>query len=143
MSQFIDQIVEEVVGWQGVERTPHRFGGIEFQLDKREIGHVHRGSGLVDIPFSAELHDLLLQNGLANRHHVLPDSNWITFPVRTEADRAHAIWLFRLAYLRHYMLLSRHPKRAANLPVLEVRSALEQLALPEPFQRVFEGMLTA
>ena len=33
----------------GVTELHHRFGGIEFRLGKRELGHIH-GDSLLDIP---------------------------------------------------------------------------------------------
>jgi hypothetical protein len=32
------RIAAAVMAWPGVERAPHRFGGIEFRLGKRELG---------------------------------------------------------------------------------------------------------
>ena len=43
-----DQIAEAVLGWPGVTAAPHRFGGTEYRLGRREIGHVH-GDYLVDV----------------------------------------------------------------------------------------------
>ncbi|MGA9402840.1 luciferase family protein, partial [Haladaptatus sp.] len=42
MTQAIETIVTEVSEWDGVEVGEHRFGGTEFTLGKREIGHVHQ-----------------------------------------------------------------------------------------------------
>ena len=44
-----ERIRTEVSGWDGVLSGPHRFGGVEFRLENREIGHVH-GDALVDVP---------------------------------------------------------------------------------------------
>jgi Luciferase len=45
-----DQIRAEVLSWLGVTEGDHRFGGVEFRLGKREIGHLH-GDHLADLPF--------------------------------------------------------------------------------------------
>lgn len=42
-------IVDAVSTWEGVTIAPHRFGGIEFRVDNREIGHLH-GDYQADIP---------------------------------------------------------------------------------------------
>lgn len=42
------RIVEEVGTWPGVEVRPHRFGGVEFMVGRREHGHVH-GNSLADL----------------------------------------------------------------------------------------------
>ena len=44
------RIIAAVSGWDDVEIRPHRYGGHEFRLGKRELGHIH-GDALVDIPF--------------------------------------------------------------------------------------------
>ena len=41
-------IAEIVRQWDGVEVSPHRFGGVEFRVGLREIGHVH-ADGVADL----------------------------------------------------------------------------------------------
>jgi len=36
------RIIAAVSGWDEVEIQPHRYGGHEFRLGKRELGHVPR-----------------------------------------------------------------------------------------------------
>jgi len=91
------RIVEEVIKWDGVEASPHRFGGTRFSLARRELGHVH-GDYQADIPFPMEVRNRLIAEGKAEPHHVLPQSGWITFRFSKEADIEAAIRLFRLAY---------------------------------------------
>jgi hypothetical protein len=91
------KIDEAVTGWPGVNAHPHRFGGVEYRLGKREIGHSH-GDSLVDIPFPTKVRDELVTSGRAQPHHVLPDSGWISFYVREAADVDRAIDLLRLSY---------------------------------------------
>ena len=43
-------IKEAVLAWPGVEAVPHRFGGIEYRLGRKEMGHVH-GDRLADLPY--------------------------------------------------------------------------------------------
>jgi hypothetical protein len=93
------QIAEAVTAWPGVERGPHRFGGIEFRLGKRELGHLH-GDALVDLPFPRKVRDELIAAGRARAHHVLPDSGWVSFWIESPEDVEDAIALFRLAYDR-------------------------------------------
>jgi hypothetical protein len=42
----------------------------------------------------------LIAAGRAQPHHVLPDSGWVTVPVRTHADVSNVIALFRFNYER-------------------------------------------
>lgn len=94
-----ERIAQAVLAWPGVEQAPHRFGGIEFRLVKRELGHLH-GNALVDLPFPRKVRDELVAQGRARPHHVLPDSGWVSFWIESPEDVEHAITLFRLAYER-------------------------------------------
>jgi hypothetical protein len=93
---------QEISQWPHVLVRSHRFGGREFLFGKAEIGHIHIG-GIVDIPFTRPIHDALLSEGLAENHHWVPNSGWITFRVRNEQDVKHALWLMRLSYLRYFL----------------------------------------
>ncbi len=92
-----DQIKGAVSSWPGVNSAPHRFGGIEYRLGTREIGHVH-GDSLVDIPFPKRVRDDLVASGEAKPHHILPETGWISFYIREESDIARAIALLRQSY---------------------------------------------
>ncbi len=92
-----DQIRSAVLTWPGVTVHPHRFGGTEFRLGRREIGHIH-GDWLVDIPFPVKVRRELVAAGLAEPHHVLPGSGWISFYPREEADIERALALLRRSY---------------------------------------------
>jgi hypothetical protein len=76
----------------------HRFGGLEFRFGRRELGHVHRL--IADLPFPRRLRDELLAAGRARPHHVLPNSGWVTVPMRTASEVADVIELFRQNYER-------------------------------------------
>jgi luciferase-like monooxygenase len=94
-----ERIAEAVLAWPGVEQASHRFGGIEFRLGRRELGHLH-GDALVDLPFPRRVRDELVAQGRARPHHVLPDSGWVSFWIESPDDVEQAIWLLRLAYER-------------------------------------------
>jgi hypothetical protein len=93
------RIEHEVASWEGVTVDEHRFGGVEFRLGKRELGHVH-GDRLVDLPFKRTVRDMLVETGRAQPHHVLPDSGWVSKRMETDADVDEVIELFRLSYER-------------------------------------------
>jgi hypothetical protein len=93
------QRISEVVGsWPGVESGPHRFGGIEFRLGRRELGHLH-GDWIADLPFPWRIRDELIAAERARPHHVLPDTGWVTVPIHRD-DVDGVIELFRLSYGR-------------------------------------------
>ena len=96
-TSIIIKIRTEVLTWNGVTALPHRFGGIEFRFGKREVGHMH-GDYLVDIPFPMKIHDDLITKGIVEKHHILPDSGWISFYIKEDKDIETAIALFRKSY---------------------------------------------
>ena len=87
-----------VEAWRGVTTHDHRFGGIEFRRGRRELGHLHRS--FADLPFPRKIRDELVMAGRARPHHVLPDSGWVTVPMRTAEEVANVIDLFRRNYDR-------------------------------------------
>jgi hypothetical protein len=97
MPEWMRIFVEQVSAWQGVSVCDHRFGGVEFRLGTREIGHVHSFC-IVDIPFTVKIRDALVRSGKAQLHHWLPDSGWTSIRVQ-EGEGENAIKSLRLSYL--------------------------------------------
>ena len=97
-------IESEVGSWEGVTVHPHRFGGVEFRLGRRELGHLHRDSSgadtLADLPFQRGIRDMLVETGRAETHRYRPDSGWVSKPIATTDDADDVIELFRLGYER-------------------------------------------
>jgi hypothetical protein len=97
----VKDIRTEVESWDGVTVHPHRFGGVEFRLGRRELGHLHGDPpALADLPFVRTIRDMLVETGRALPHHVLPDSGWVTKPIESDEDAVEALELFRLSYER-------------------------------------------
>ena len=101
-----ERIEAAVTAWDGVTAHEHRFGGREFRLGKRELGHLH-GDRLADLPFPRTIAAMLVETGRAERHHVLPESGWVSFRIRSDEDVDAAIELFRLAYERAQVAAAR------------------------------------
>jgi hypothetical protein len=99
-----------VAAWSGMSEAPHRFGGLEFRLGTREIGHLH-GDRLLDVPFPKRVRDELVAAGLARPHHVLPESGWVSFPIEAEHDVDGAIALLRRS---HDLIAAQLERRAAQ-----------------------------
>ncbi len=93
------RIRRELLRWPGVTEAPHRFGGVEFLLGKRELGHLH-GDSLADLPFPVRVRDELVRQGRAEPHHWVPQSGWVSYRIRGEEGVAGALALFHLAYER-------------------------------------------
>jgi hypothetical protein len=99
MGLIAEKIRRELESWPGVQAGPHRFGGIEFRVGRRELGHLH-GDRWADLPFPKSVRELLVSAGRAEAHHVLPDSGWVTRRIHGDADVPAVIDLFRLNYER-------------------------------------------
>ena len=98
MNTILDKVQNEILKWPGVTAEPHRFGGIEFRLNKREMGHIH-GSRLADLPFPMKIRNELVNSGRASPHHVMPHSGWVSYWIeKGEADIEAIVGLFRLRY---------------------------------------------
>ena len=126
----LNKLEEQVSKWENITVHPHRFGGREFLVGNAEVGHFHTG-GIVDIPFPRSVRDALLAEGLAEEHHWVPNSGWITFRIRGEQDFSHALWLMRLSYLRYALKATADPQR-----LFEQES--ERLHLNDHFKSLFE-----
>ena len=91
---------EAVQSWPGVEAAPHRFGGVEFRVGRRELGHLH-GDRIADLPFPRRVRDELIAEGRAR-----PAPRAARLGLDHGLDRAraeeaeHAVELFRMAYER-------------------------------------------
>lgn len=96
---IFESISHELKSWPGVTSQPHRFGGIEFRVNGREMGHMH-GDQLADLPFPKDVGRKLISEGRASPHHVLPQSGWISYYISGNEDVQEVIGLFRMQYER-------------------------------------------
>ncbi|MDQ3848604.1 MAG: DUF5519 family protein [Thermoproteota archaeon] len=95
--EAFEKVKSELTSWPGVTLQPHRFGGIEFRVSGREMGHMH-GGRFADLPFPMSIRNELVRHGKALPHHILPNSGWITFLVNEKSDLEPLINLFRMQY---------------------------------------------
>jgi len=103
MAETVATRIEQIVAsWPGVRVTPHRFGGREFLVGRREIGHLH-GNRLADLPFPVRIREQLVAAGKAAPHHVHPDSGWVSCDIRGLNDVDAVVQLFRLNYERRWL----------------------------------------
>ena len=142
MKDYSSQIIGEVSAWPAVCEAPHRFGGVEFNLGTTEIGHYHR-FGMLDILFTKRIREALTAEGLAQRHHLLPETGWISYYTRRADDADHAIWLLRLAYLHHVAKAQRRPNTDPEIASLDVASALNELNLSDALCAEFARVIPA
>ena len=101
MGKIIEKIQKEILSWPDVTAEPHRFGGIEFRLNKREMGHIH-GEHVADLPFPMKTRNDLVNSGRVSPHHVLPNSGWVSYWINQDKEQEHevseGIELFKMRY---------------------------------------------
>jgi hypothetical protein len=52
----------------------------------------------VDIPFPKKVRDEIVTSGLAEPHHILPETGWVSFTLREEGDVQRVIALLHRSY---------------------------------------------
>jgi hypothetical protein len=90
-------VTDRVLSWPGVTAHDHQFGGIEFRLGNRQLGHLH-GDRIADIPLRRSLRDELVTSGRAKIHRWRPDSGWVTVDIDSDDGREEAVRLLRVGY---------------------------------------------
>ncbi len=102
MSSLFESIKNELLSWPEVTCGEHRFGGTEFRVGGKEMGHMH-GLSWADLPFPMNIRNELLKSGKASPHHVLPQSGWVTFYIKNKDDDEDVqalLKLFKMQYER-------------------------------------------
>lgn len=107
-ARSLHEIEREATSWPGVVPKSHRYGGTEFQVAGREIGHLH-SHGLLDVPFPKALRDEIVAAGQAKPHHIFPRSGWVSFFVHAPSDAPGALALLRRSYAQKTASLTPHP----------------------------------
>lgn len=101
VNNVLENVKRELMSWPGVISQSHRFGGIEFRVNGREMGHLHSGGRrFADLPFPMAIRNELVKDGRVLPHHILPNSGWVTFLIKEESDIVALISLFRMQYER-------------------------------------------
>jgi hypothetical protein len=95
-----------------VSAHDHRFGGIEFRVGNRQLGHLH-GDRIADIPLKRTLRDELVASGRARIHRWRPDSGWVTVDLDSDDGRAEAVRLLHMGY--ESAMRARRPSRARSV----------------------------
>ena len=121
-----EKILKEVTKLPGVTTRPHRFGGTEFRLGARELGHLH-GDYQATIHFSVDLRKRLVVEGRAEPHHILPESGWRTLRFHSPDDVDRAISLFKMSYD-----LASQKAPSASLKTKRLNPRILRQARPDP-----------
>jgi hypothetical protein len=94
-----EALTDELLSWPGVTNQLHRFGGIEFLFQVKEIGHLH-GDHLVDLLLPKSQRDEWIAAGRAKPHHIFPESGWLSIYLKSEEDVVNAVEILRTKYER-------------------------------------------
>lgn len=113
--ETIDNIEAEVAHWEGVTTSVHKYGGLQFNFNGKELGHIH-SNGLLDMPLSRAVKQKLMQQDVRVKdHHSFINSGWISVYMSAMSDKHLAIRLFKSKYQilqKHYAM-----KQAGTIPV--------------------------
>jgi hypothetical protein len=92
---ILETLREELLALEGVSEHKHRFGGIEFRYQSKELGHIH-GDKLADLSLPKKIRDELVQSQFVQPHHIYPESGWVSFYIKGENDIPALLKLFHM-----------------------------------------------
>jgi hypothetical protein len=118
---WLDEIEAEVLSWEGTSTSIHQYGGLQFNCNGKEIGHLH-SNGLLDVLYSKVAKQQLLDKGRIQSHHIFEKSGWISFYIVKYRDKAYAKELLKMAYKRSSALKSSNTKPPSTAPQSNSRS---------------------
>jgi hypothetical protein len=87
-------ILDEVATWPGVSTQPTPRGATAIVRDGHELGHVHPDRGTLDLPLPDDRRKQVVAAGRAKEWF----SNWVSKPLRSDADAQDGIALLRESY---------------------------------------------
>lgn len=94
---FIQKFISEIVSWPEIEKANHTYGGTEFRLFNRSLGHIH-SNGILDLPFVKDLRKELLENHLVEIHHLENSISWVSKRVTDDKSLESAKSIMLLSY---------------------------------------------
>ncbi len=101
---------EWILQHPNVAQAPHRFGGVEFDVNGFEFIHFH-GQTHLDIRLSKADQTRMLKEGKAQPHLYAPQAGYITFRIRSNEDVATAKELIELAYKNAAQTMEKYSER--------------------------------
>jgi hypothetical protein len=96
--EHMEVIEQTVLSWEKTSAGMHLYGGLQFNVNNREIGHIH-SNGLVDVMLKTGIKEQLLKEGRVEDHHIFKRSGWVSLHVKSEQDKQLALELLEYSYL--------------------------------------------
>jgi len=96
---WMDEIETEVLKWKRTTSTIHKYGGMQFNYNSKEIGHIH-SNGLLDMLLNRSVKAQLMLDGRISDHHTFKNTGWISFYIHSAEDKDYALALLELGYKR-------------------------------------------
>jgi RAB protein geranylgeranyltransferase component A len=98
---WIDEIEKEVSGWDNVDVSTHKYGGLQLNYGNIELGHIH-SNGLLDMLLNRKIKEQLMREyNRVQDHHSFKNSGWISFYMSAYGDKELVLRLFEIAYKLH------------------------------------------
>lgn len=92
-------IRKQIAAWPGVKTARHKLGGMQFNLNGTELGHIH-SNGVGDIALTSTEQANVLQQQRAQRHHTAPKSTWVSYFIERKDQEEAVMSLFRIPFER-------------------------------------------
>jgi hypothetical protein len=87
-------VLDEVITWPGIDTQPTSRGATAIVSDNQELGHVHPDRRTLDMPLSPDRREQVLAAKRAKPWF----SNYVSKPLKTDADAQDAVALLRESY---------------------------------------------
>jgi hypothetical protein len=97
-----------------VTQASHRFGGIQFQVERLEFMHSH-GPSFLDIRLSSRDQAAALKDGKAIPHRFAPQAGWVSFRIEKAEDLDPAKALIKTAYENAKANMEAHKTRRESI----------------------------
>lgn len=96
--QYMIEIVQWIKNLPNIETKYHKYGGLEFKINDKEICHIH-GDGLVDIILTKKTAAEIILTTKAEEHHVIINTGWISYQIKSETDILELKGIIQQSYL--------------------------------------------
>ena len=99
--EWICKFEERIKQMEGVSLSLHSYGGLQFNIGSKELGHMH-GNALLDVYVGVKQRDYCITHFACAQHHVLEHSGaWVSLWMKEEKDFHAAVALLEFAYEQH------------------------------------------